>query len=118
MTVNTSSSLGVPTWAKIHDSEDVAIVQNSSNRYFWGDDYSNSDGGKVMVKIDQTFINRLILQNFNDITSGPAAETMVYWGIQDQTNAWWSMDLVTEQARLFALDTSDNGVEDSEAVFQ
>ena len=43
---------------------------------------------------------------------------MVYWGIQDQTKAWWSMDLVTEQVRLFALDTSDNGVEDSEAVFQ
>lgn len=95
-------SLGVPTWAKIHDSEDVAIVQDSSNRYFWGDGFDNKDGGK----------------NFNDITSGTPAETMVYWGIQDQTKDWWSMDLVTRQERLFQLDTSDNGVEDSEAVFQ
>ena len=59
LTLNISFSLGIPTWAKIHDSEDVAIVQDPSNRYFWGDDYNNNDGGKVVMN-DQTFILYLI----------------------------------------------------------
>ena len=50
--------------------------------------------------------------------SGTLPETMVYWGVQDQTRAWWASDLIAEQTSFFTKDTSDNGVEDSEAVFQ
>jgi len=94
-------SLGVPTWAKIHDAQDVAIVESNSNRYFWGDVYANTDAGKVSSDL-----------------SGTLPETMVYWGVQDQTRAWWASDLIAEQTSFFTKDTSDNGVEDSEAVFQ
>lgn len=94
-------SLGVPTWAKIHDSQDVAIVETQTNRYFWGDAYANTDAGK-----DSTDL------------SGSLADTMVYWGLQDQTRDWWASDLIAAQTSFFTKDTSDDGVEDSEAVFQ
>jgi hypothetical protein len=94
-------SLGVPTWAKIHDAQDVAIVEANTNRYFWGDAYANTDAGK-----DSTDL------------SGTLADTMVYWGLQDQTRDWWASDLIAAQNSFFTKDTSDDGVEDSEAVFQ
>jgi len=84
-----SMSLGIPTWAKIQDSNDVAVVEDTSTRLFWGDAFANTDAGK-----DSTDL------------SGPLATTMVYWGLQDTDQTFWSLDLLTQQQTYFAADVS------------
>jgi len=87
---SSSVNLGIPISTGISDSGDISYVENNDNKIFWGGSYLQSESGK-----DSSVIND---------------QTMVYWGLHDQSLSWWNSDLIQLQNSYSSRKQSGNTV--------
>merc|ERR1719454_105593 len=70
--------LGIPIGTSVSLENDLAYVESSDHKVFWGQT-RGSTTGTTKTRPDSP------------------ADEMVFWGLQDQTIDWWMADLIAAQ---------------------
>jgi len=83
--------LGIPIGTSVTLADDLAHVQSSDNKVFWGQTRGATTGSSKTAP-------------------GTPGDEMVYWGLQDQTIDWWMSDLIAAQNVYYSRGTVDQEV--------
>jgi len=83
--------LGIPIGTSVTLEADLAHVESSDNKVFWGQTRGSTTGAAKT-------------------RPGTPGDEMVYWGLQDQTIDWWMSDLIAAQNVYYSRGTVDQQV--------
>lgn len=86
-----ASLLGIPIGTSVTIEADLAHVESSDNKVFWGQTMGATTGT-------------------SKTRPGTPGDEMVYWGLQDQTIDWWMSDLIAAQNVYYSRGTVDQEV--------